>query len=509
MLSRLLGMVRDMVWLVVPQASLEAFLVAFKLPNMLRDLVGEGAMNAAFVPVFSETLEKESEEGFKQAVASAMTWMLILLAVMTALGVIFVPQLLQGVNLLSGVTGGPPKTAEEIELLRTLARWVFPYLFFICMAVFAMGALFTVKHYTTPSWSPALLNVSIIVACLLLHKHFEEPAYALVAGVWLGGIAQALVMYIALGRHAGVWRPSLRLNHPVIPVVVTLMGPVILGQAAGEVNKLVDALFAISRGPGTVTALYYANRLTQLPLSVFGFATAAAVLPLASQAAAQGDMGKLRETMMQGLRQTFFLVTPALLGLVVLGRPTVRLLFERWAHFGPDDTLRTTVALAIYAVGLWSFAGVKVAVSGFYAMKKTGTPVIISSLSMILNIFLNVLFVERLGYKGLALATTISYTVNFSLLYMVLSKRIGALWNGAFLKDMALIVLAGLTMAATAYGACRGIGSLTPDGSLLGQLACVVIPVGTGAAVYAGACRILRIPELDTFLSLLRRTRSA
>ena len=520
MLSRVLGLVRDVVVAAIPDGSRTVFIVAFKLPNMLRDLVGEGALNAAFVPVFSKTLDSQGREAYQKLVASAMTAMFILLLVLTVLGVVFVPVLLQGVGALGTLTGGEPPSEENSALLVSVARLMFPYLLFIGMAVFAMGALFTVGHYSTPSWSPALLNVTIVVSCLVYNQWFSESrwdvVYALLVGVWLGGIAQVAVQYWALGKHAGVWRPSLNLFHPGLRAVGMLMVPVIVGQAAGEVNKLVDTLFALVRGDGAVTALFYANRLVQLPLSIFGFATAAAVLPAASKAAARGDTSELRASVSFGLRQTFFLVLPAVAGLIVLGKPIMHLLFER-GGFTPDDTSRTAVALTIYAAGLLSFAWVKVTVSGFYATHDTKTPVIVASGSMVLNILLNCALIRPLGYMGLALATSISFTVNFVLLYVIFGKRFGKLLDGTCITSLVRISAATLLMAAVAraayvrlvylFATAESLPRLFADDALAARLVYVGVPVVLAGLSYFLFCRFLNVEELRYFTAALRSRR--
>lgn len=507
--SRVLGMVRDIVLAaLVPTASLDAFIVAFRLPNMLRDLVGEGAMNAAFVPVFSQKLETESEEAFRKLVSATMSAMLLILGLLTMLGVIFVPVLLQGINALRVVTGAEARSEESIELVVTLGRWTFPYLFFIGMTVFAMGPLFTVRHYATPSWSPALLNVALIGCCLVFYKYFEgalpDLAYALVIGVWLGGAGQLVVQFLALGRKTGVWLPNFQLGCPGVSEILLLMGPVILGQAAGEVNKVVDSFFGYSLGAGIVVALSYANHLVQLPLSVFGVATAAAILPTVSAWAARRDFEEIRKTILFGIRQTCFFVIPAALGLIILGRPIVWLLFER-GEFSREIADRTAVALAIYAVGLVSFCLVKVLVTGFFGMKDTKTPVLVSSLSMVLNIVLNCLLVRPLGYGGLALATTISFTVNFVVLYEMLSNRIGRLWDAALITTLIRILVAsGMTVAAAHVGYVR-LHALFPGDSLSARILCVGGPVLGAALLYLVFCFILDIREVRYFTRIFRR----
>ena len=511
-MSRVLGMVRDILWAkYMPTASLDAFVVAFRLPNMLRDLVGEGAMNAAFVPTFSETLEKRSRAAFRELVAASMSAMLLLLLLLTLLGVVFIPVLLEGVNALGFITGAEAKSEENIRLVVSLSRWTFPYLFFIGMAVFAMGPLMTLGKYAVPSWSPALLNVSIIACHLIAHRFFPQLfpdlSYALVLGVWLGGIAQVSALYYALGRNAGVWRPNFHLRHPGIREMLILMVPVVVGQAAGEVNKLVDTLFAYSLEEGTVTALFYANRLIQLPLSLFGFATAAAVLPAVSTAWARGDDRDIRRTLMYGFRQSFFFVFPAALGLIVLGRPIVWLLFER-GSFGADDTTRTATAMAYYAAGLVSFSLVKVAVTGFYGAKDTRTPVVIGSLSMLLNIVLNCLLVRPMGYRGLALATTISFSANFVALYVFLCDRYGRLWDRDFVTALIRMVVGASAAVAGAYVLrLRLLAAYSAEALPLLRTRLVVtgLPIVLSAPAYFALCMALDVKEVGYIWRIFHR----
>ncbi len=527
--SRALGMVRDtVIAIAVPDASRDAFIVAFRMPNMLRDLLGEGAMNAAFVPVFAHTKEENSEAEFRVLVSAAMSAMLLLLLVVSLLGVAFVPQLLRAMNALEGVTGSKPD-ADNLELAISLTRWTFPYIFFIGLTVFAMGPLFTLRHYATPSWSPALLNVSMILSCFVFYRYFPhvfpDPAYVLVFGVWLGGVTQLVVQYYALGRVSGVWLPNFRIWHPGVREICWLMVPVALGQAAGEVNKLVDTLFAYSLEPGTVTAFFYANRLIQLPLSVFGIATAAALLPAVASSAAQARKGAIRASMMQGMRQTYFLVLPSTLGLIVLGRPIIRLLFE-WGRFNAELADKTATAMAIYAVGLLSFAFVKVAVTGFYGMKDTKTPVIIASGAMLLNIVLNFVLIRPLGYKGLAIATTISYTVNFAVLYGMLARQYGKLWDAPFFTALMRITVAAVMSIAVAHAIylrvfeyltserlaswlqSAGAAQWADTGAMMAsRILCAGIPLGVAMGGYAALCYILDVGEMRGIMRILQRKR--
>lgn len=504
-LSRVLGLVRDITFTLIPGASRDAFLIAFRFPNMLRDLVGEGATNAAFVPVFSESLEKDSDEEFRELISAAMSMMILVLAGLTVVGLFVLPYILKSITLLQPLTGVAPPNQVEIDFVIMLSLWTFPYLFLIGMTVFAMAPLFTKGHYSTPSWTPALLNIAIIGSCLFLRNLFSDPAFALILGVWIGGIAQLVVQFIAMGRVTGVWKPNFKLGHPGIRNILFLLVPVLIGQSAGEVNKLVDTLFAASLAEGTVTALWYSNRLIQLPLSVFGIATAVAILPAISRAAARDDDAEIRLMLMQGLRRSCFLVLPAMVGLIVMREPIIQFLFQH-GQFSPEDTARTASALVFYGFGLLSFVWVKVSVSGFYAVQNTVTPVVVASASMILNIMLNCVLVGPMGFQGLALATTISFTVNFVFLYFLLSERFGMLIDAEFITAILRICLATLMMAAVTYGVYVNIGRFVPETAPFALAARTLGPIAAAILAYWGLCAALDVPEFKEYAALLKRT---
>jgi putative peptidoglycan lipid II flippase len=507
MLSRVLGMVRDITLAaLIPPVSLNAFWMAFKLPNMFRDMLGEGAANAAFVPVFAESTEQETQAQYRELVGAVLSSMLLLFAVLSVAGVLLMPWFPAAIELLRPLTGAAPKPEEHLDATVTLMQWTFPYLFFIGLTVFAMAPLFVARHYSTPSWSPVLLNVALISACLGLRDFFDEPAWALVTGVWLGGLLQLAVMFRAMRRHTGVYLPNFRLRHPGVRKAFWLLLPVIIGQSAGEVNKLVDSFFAYAL-PGTaVTTLFYANRLVQLPLAIFGIAVSVAILPSAARAGARKDLAGVRDMVMLGLRQTFFLMVPAMAGLLVLRTPVVRLLFER-GHFSPSATADVSTAVLFYGLGLLSFSWVKVSVQGFYAVQDTKTPVMVAAASMLLNILLNCVLVGPMGFRGLALSTSIAYTFNFILLYGVLCNRFGVLWSAAFLKALAQMTLAALMLSIVAIGLDYRLRQMPGHDVLWAQLLAVLIPAFCAGLVYIAMCRVFHLPELDRFLILLRRRR--
>lgn len=505
MLSRVLGLIRDAVAAaVIPTAARDAFFFAFRIPNMLRDMLGEGATNAAFIPVLTETQEKEGDASFRELVAAIYSAMFVILSVVTLLGILAMPLAPYVLHALEPLTGSHAKSAEEMAETVRIMQWTFPYLLFIGLTAFAMAPLFVMKHYGTPSWSPMLLNVALIVAPLVLTRYMVNEAWAMVVGVWLGGLAQLVVNLRAMRKHTGVLWPSFRLRHPGVRKASWLLIPVILGQATGEVNKLVESFFAYSLEEGTVTALFFANRLVQLPLSIFGVAVAVAILPSISRAAANHKFGDIRNTLLHGYRQTFFLAFPAMMGLVVLREPIMRLLFERGA-FGPAETGRAAAALFYYGLGLLSFVWVKISVQGFYAVQDTRTPVIIATASMFLNILLNAALVGPMGFRGLALATTVSFTVNFLLLYVYLYARYGLLWDRAtgaslFRMFLATAMTCGLLVVLD-YRIERyfGIDGLGP------RLIAVLVPLAAAAIAYPALCRALNVSEMTEILTAFRR----
>lgn len=505
MISRVLGLVRDqvMAWL-IPPGAFDAFVVAFRLPNMLREIIGEGATNAAFVPVLSERLESGKREGFARLAASTFGVMILVLAALTIAGILLIPALMHALHYVDEFTGKPSIEPERVAYLTELSVITFPYLFFIGLAVFCAAPLFSLGHYSTPSWTPALLNIALIAMCIVARDWFPDPAHALIAGVWIGGIAQLGVQYYAFARETGIWRPQFHLREPGIGRMFLLLVPVVIGQAAGEINRLVESLFAYGLGAGTVRALFLATRLVQLPLSIFGSATAVAILPTLARSGSRNATEEMRDVLITGLRQSFFLVVPSAAGLMVLAQPIVQLLFER-GQFGPDATTMTATAVMISSAGLLSFAWVKVLATGFYAAQNTRTPVVIASSCMVFNVLLILVLIGPLGYKGLALATTISFTINAVLLYVFLWQKVGPLYNAAFLPGLLRIACATMLMAVAAYVTHFSLAAALGNDSFWSQIMNTGAGIAVAILVYIAASRALKVQELDGFLRAFKR----
>jgi len=471
---------------------------------MLRDMLGEGATNAAMVPVFSEVKEKQTEAEYKEAVASVLGAMLLVFTVITIAGIALMTFVPGALVLLSSITRREmPQSPDEMAELVRILQWTFPYFLLIGLTAFAMAPLFVARRYGTASWSPLLLNVAMSVS-VVMTGWFKDPAWALVIGAWIGGVAQMVVLFWDMHRHTGILWPKFNLRHSATAKVVLLLTPVLIGQATGEVNKLVDTFFAYNLGPDKVDALYYSQRLIQLPLSIFGIAVSVAILPTISRAAARGEFDSIRDTLKQGFRQTYFLIIPSLVGLIALREPLVRVLFEH-GKFTPELTDKTAAAIYYGALGLLAFSWVKISVQGFYAVQNTVTPVLVATISMALNIVFILVLVRPMGYLGLALATTLSYTVNFVLLFILLSKRYGRLWDAELLWSLAKMTVAAALMAALAWESFHLLIEVLGKPSYWKHVVALGGALTVAAVAYAGGCALLRVPEFSQTLRILRR----
>jgi putative peptidoglycan lipid II flippase len=417
--SRILGFVRD---LVIARGfgagpGTDAFFVAFRLPNLLRRLVAEGALSSAFIPVFTEYSTKRSRADYLRMLSAVTGLMLLLLAGVTLAGILAAPWLLRL------MAPGFFESAAVGELTVRLTRLMFPYLFLVGLAAVAMGILNAQRHFLIPALSPIALNVGIIAGALLIAPRLTEPVTGLALGVLLGGAGQLLVQVPAVWRRGLLASPQIALRHPAVRRIVKLMTPVIVGQSAGHLGTIVNTIIASFLAAGSVSYLYYADRLIEFPLGVFGVAIATAVLPTLSEQAAHRERQALRETLSFALRLAAFISVPAAVGLYVLSEPIVRVLYQR-GRFGPDDTAGTAAAVAMYALGVIGLSTAKVAVQAFFAMGDTRTPVKISVSAMALNCAVAAALVRPLGHVGLALATSVSATANALALAILLRRRL-------------------------------------------------------------------------------------
>ncbi|HYT89611.1 MAG TPA: murein biosynthesis integral membrane protein MurJ, partial [Gemmataceae bacterium] len=409
LLSRILGFARDMVLARLFGAGLaaDAFFVAYRIPNLLRELFAEGSMSAAFIPVFSEYLTKRTKRDAWELASAAFTTLLTVLTGVCLLGILAAPWIVK--LIAPGFSDNPEREA----LTTLLTRIMFPYLLCIGLAALAMGVLNSVRSFAAPAFSPVLFNIAIIASAFLLAPLFAEPILAVAFGVVVGGFAQFLSQMPALRRAELLFGWRFDFAHEGVRRIGWLMAPALIGLSVTQINILVSTILA-SYFPGGPTYLFYGMRLIHFPLGIFGVALATALLPSLSTQAAKGELDALRGTLGFGLRLIFFIIVPAMVGLILLRVPIVHLFFEH-GRFTAADTQGTAAAVLAYAVGLWAFAGVRIVVSAFYSLQDTRTPVLVAALALGANVALSLLLMGPLAHAGLALATSLSAILNVTL----------------------------------------------------------------------------------------------
>ncbi len=498
--SRILGFLRD---LVVAQAfgagpTTDAFFVAFRLPNLLRRLVAEGALSPALIPVFTEYLTTRPRTELARMFRAVSGGMLVLLAALTLAGVVGAPFL---VRVMAPGFFADPATGT---LTVRLTRLMFPYLLFVGLGALAMGMLNAHRHFVTPALAPVMLNLAIIGAVFGVVPHLAEPVFGLAVGVLVGGLGQLAIQLPALARRGLLVVPALDRHHPAVARIVRLMTPVALGQSATQLNILVDTVIASFLVGGSVSYLYYADRLVEFPLGVFGIAIATAVLPTLSEQAASRNPGALRATLSFAQRLAAFICLPAAVGLLLLREPLVRVLYQR-GEFGPLETAQTAWALGFYALGLVGFASVKIGAQAFYALGDTRTPVKIAVGAMVLNSVLAVALAFPLRHGGLALATSCSATANALALAWLLRRRLGEI-----AEPPRPYARAGWTRILAASGALAAAlllagGLWPPPGGRLAEALWLGGMIAGGALVYVLAHVGLGSEEVVLARRALRR----
>ncbi len=447
LVSRILGLVRDVLVAYFIGAGFfsDAFFTAFRIPNLLRRLFAEGALTVSFVPVFVEYLASGNRQAALDMARSAFRMLALLLLAATAIGVLFAPLLVR--VIAPGFIDIPGKFA----LTTALTRVLFPYVIFIGLVALSMGVLNGLGHFAAPALAPAMLNVGIIACLVAFAARFPHPVYALAGGVLVGGALQlALQVPVLLKSGVSPWARA-PLYHPGLKRVVLRMLPAMLGAAVYQINIVIGNMLASLLPEGAISYLYYADRLVQFPLGLFGIATATAVLPSLSKQAARGQNRQLADTFAYAMRLISFVTLPAMAGLIVLREPIIMLIFKRGA-FGLESVRLTASALLYYSVGLWAFSAVRIVVSVFYAFQDTATPVKIAVTSIGFNLVAAVVLMGPLGHGGLALATSMASMVNLVLLTVSLGKRLRLPLGRGWLPFCGKAALCSALMAAVVAG---------------------------------------------------------
>ena len=504
MTSRILGVVREQVLAALFGASnaMDAYNIAFRIPNLARDLFAEGAMSSAFVPTFTRHLTTEGKESAWRLGNLVVNGLIVITVCLVIAGMVFAEPL---ISLFAGAYRSVP---GKLELTVFLTRLMLPFLTFVAIAAAFMGMLNSLHRFFVPALSPAMFNVATIVCALVLVPLMPAiglPAITAVAiGTLLGGVAQFALQWPALRREGFRFRPVLDWHDESFRRVVMLMGPGTIGLAATQVNVFVNTVLATGQGTGAVSWLNYAFRLMYLPIGLFGVSIATATLPAVSRHVAQRDEGAARTAIADGLSLMLMLNVPATVGLVVLAAPIVRVIFERSA-FTAADTAATAAALQFYAIGLVGYSIVRITSPVFYALGQNRTPVIISVAAVLINALLNIVLVRLMGYRGLALGTSIAALVNAALLMFFLRRKLGGIEGGRVARKLGRIALAAALMGLAAIAAEAAAGAWLPGDGLVPQIIRLAATIGVSLGVLSTAAYVLRIQEFHDGVALVAR----
>jgi putative peptidoglycan lipid II flippase len=502
-LSRVLGLVREqLIAHLFSRTATDAFYVAFRIPNLLRDLFAEGAMSSAFVPTFTDYLHKRSREDAWQMASTVTNLLLVLLSLITLFGIVcsswLVDKFAQHYRLVPG----------KFEMTVLMTQIMFPFLPMVALAAIAMGILNSHGRFFIPALAPALFNVGSIAFALILNvwlpRYHVDPILGMAIGTLFGGLLQLLVQVpLLLGRGLNYYF-SFDFRHPGVQKILLLMGPGTLGLASNQINIFVNTWLATSQEEGAVSWLNYAFRLMHFPIGIFGVAIATAALPVFSTHVSKAEPEELRKAISSSLRMVFLLNVPAAVGLMFLSTPIISLIYEH-GRFGTKDTQATAAALVFYSIGLFAYSAVKLLVPVFYALGHSRVPVIVSAAAVASNIGLNLVLVGPMGYRGLALGTSLTSVFNFFLLFHWLQKYAGSLQPmrifGSFLK----ISVASLIMGGVCFYVNQWLASHMISDSLISKVFALSGTIGIGLVSLFLSCRMLRISEMESAARILMR----
>lgn len=502
-LSRVAGYARDSLQALILGAanSSDAFVIAFRIPNLLRRLVAEGALTSAFVPTFARYMKDGDEDRMWRFAASVLYALTLVLVGVVAIGLLLSPFLVRGLAWGYGDEEG------KIALTIGLNRLMWPYIFFISLAALASAILNAFGSFGLPAFTPVLLNLAIIGCALAFKDRFPDPAYAFGVGVLVGGALQLAIQVPALLKRGFRWRPPRPPDRAGVREVARLMGPRVFGVGITQINLVVDSQFATSLRPGSASFLYYANRVTELTLGIFGISLSTVLLSSLSRAAAEGDRDRVLQTLATAIRLLLFVTIPATIGLVVLRAPIIHVLFER-GRFDATATSLTASALAAYSIGLLPYAAINVLAAAFYAHRDTRTPVKIGVLTFVLHLGLNFLLRAPLQHNGIALSTSLSAFADAAMLALLLRRRVGDFLDAGVRAAAARAAGAGAIMAAALVAALRWIDLLAPGPVLLKAVSLLALVAG-GAGVYLAAARLFGSDELRLLMSVVRSRRGS
>jgi putative peptidoglycan lipid II flippase len=510
--SRVLGLIREVVFAAMFGASrnMDAFLTAFRAPNMLRDLFAEGALSTAFVTTFSRRIATEGERSAWELASKVATLTLVFMSAVSLLGVVFAPLL---IDILA-----PGFPAEKAELTVLLTRIMFPFILLVSLAALVMGMLNARHIFGPPAMASAFFNIGSIVGGVTLcywldpqpdwrHPHFgERGLVGLSTATLIGGLLQLAVQLPSLRRVGFRFHADFKWRDPGVRTILGMMGPAMIAASAVQVNVAVNSIFASGLGDGPITWLNIAFRLMQLPLGIFGVAVATVTLPLVSRSAAVGNTSEFRSALAHSVRLVLLLTIPAAIGLIILAEPIIQLIYQH-GRFTHEATIQTAAALQFYAIGLAGYSADKVLAPAFYALDKRHLPMFVSLTSIAVNFSLNWFFTYHLhlGHRGLALSTSMVAITNFFFLYSMMRYYTKHLETGALLITVGKLLLAGVLLAVICWVASSFFFMRYPQAPGWQNLIVMLITICCGAGAFFSAAYVLRVAEVLDLVDLIRR----
>lgn len=503
--SRVLGYLRDvLIFAQFGQNNLtDAYNAAFSIPDFLYMILVGGALSSAFIPVFSSYLAKNQEDEGWRVLSIIFNWIMLLLVIGVVAGITFAPTL---VDLL--VPGYSPETKA---MTVNLTRIMFFQVIFMCLSGISTGILQSYKNFTAPAIGSVLYNLGIIVGGLLLASPIEHyfPGYGIAAfsvGVVLGAMLNFAVQFSALVKLGIRYSFSFNYRHPGVHELVMLIVPVFIGLAASQFNLFVNQNLASSLDEGLVSALRSAQRLMQLPITLFGITVGVAFFPTMTEMAAKLQLEEFKQTVVMGIRTVIFVTVPASCGLAALSKQVIRFMYEfSGGAFGAEDTDNTAYALVFYTIGVFGYAAIHTLSRAFYALKDTKTPVSVAVLSIAVNVVLSILLVGPMAQGGLALAYSIAGIFNMVVLIVLLNRSIGDIGSGALFKSTCQTIAISLVMGGVVWGLTALLENALPVHTKLAQLVEIVLAIAVGAGFYAKLSLMLKMPEAEQCMRIINR----
>lgn len=505
--SRILGLVRETLFnALFGASSMGIFIIAFRAPNLLRDLFAEGALSTAFVTIFSQKIQKDGDASAWALASKMLTLATVFMSLVSILGVLFAKQL---IGLLA-----PGFEAQDAALTIWLTQIMYPFILMVSLAALVMGILNSKNVFGVPAMASSFFNLGSIIGGVWigwsLDPKFGTTALTgLAIGTLVGGFLQFAVQLPSLWKIGFRFRPDFRWNDEGVKKILILMVPSVIAASAVQINVMVNSSFASIIGTDAVAWLNSAFRFMQMPLGMFGVAVATITLPVISRIAAGVDRSDFGPTLGKAMRLSLFLTLPSAVGLAVLAEPIINLVY-RWGAYTSYDVTQTAHALQFYVIGLVAYACIKVLSPAFYALDRKWTPMMVSFVSIAVNLGLNYWFIFKLGFGhwGLALSTSISAVGNFIALYLLMHRHAGTLATRRLITSAFKCGIASLALAATGYGLLHYLRDFLLHPDLILRVVSTMGAVSICAAVYALVCWLLRVEEMRTaFDAVLRKLR--